>query len=93
MLSAKYNTHMKSVSTIAKTLGRLGGLARAKRLSATHKKKIASQGGKARAESIRLKKCIEENFKYVAAIQELQGGPMKVKRVKTCTHRLPGHYE
>jgi hypothetical protein len=80
---------VKSVSSIAKALGKRGGQARAKRLSAERKKAIAAQGGRSRAESLQLKRCIEENFKYVAAIQELQGGPVKVKHVKTWKHRLP----
>lgn len=83
---------MSRVSAIAKSLGRLGGLARAKRLSADHKKKIAALGGQARAKSLQFQRRVEENFNYLAAVQELQGKSVPVKRVKTWQRRLPGHY-
>lgn len=83
---------MSRVSAIAKSLGRLGGLARAKRLSADHKKKIASRGGKARAESLLAARRIRENFDYLAAVQTLQGKAAPIKSVSNYTGPLPGHY-
>jgi hypothetical protein len=91
MLSAKYNIKMK-LADIAKKMGSLGGKARAKRLSSEAKKAIASLGGRARSQSILAAKRIEQNFAYVAAMNELRGGPIKVKRIKTSNDRLPGIY-
>ena len=91
MLSAKYNSAMKT-SDIAKALGRLGGRARAKKLSAAHKKRIASMGGKARAQSLLAARRIIENFRYVNTIRKLRGESNKVTRLKTFGGRLPGIY-
>lgn len=83
---------MPSISNIAKALGRLGGLARAKRLTADHKKRIASSGGKSRATSLLATRRIVENFRYVEAMQALAPQSPQIKRVKTCKTTLPGHY-
>lgn len=83
---------MKRVSTIAKKLGRLGGLARAKRLSADQKRIIASRGGKARAESLLAARRIQENFDYLDAVLALQGKNVTIKSVSNYTGPLPGHY-
>ncbi len=78
---------------MAKTLGRLGGLARAKRLSATHKKKIAAHGGMARAQSLLAARRIRENFDYLNAVFALQGKTITIKSVATYKGPLPGHYD
>lgn len=83
---------MSRASAIAKSLGRLGGLARAKRLSADHKKKIASSGGKARAESLLAARRIQENFDYLDAVIALQDKPITIKSVSHYAGPLPGHY-
>lgn len=78
---------------IAKVLGQRGGRARAKRLSAADKKRIASLGGQARAESFLLKHRIARNFHYVTALRELAGRSYKIKRVKNTRERLPEIYD
>lgn len=60
-----------SLRSYAKALGKKGGVMRAQRLSADKKKKIAALGGKARVESLRITKRIEENFRYLEAMQTL----------------------
>ena len=45
----------------ARALGRRGGRARALRLSAADRKRIASQGGKARVQSLRAARRIADN--------------------------------
>jgi hypothetical protein len=77
---------------LAKIPGRLGGRARAKRLSVEHKKKIASLGGRSRSKSLQAARRIVENFLYVAAIRDLAGKSYKIRRVKTFKNRLPGIY-
>ena len=58
---------------MAKALGQRGGQARARRLLAEEKQRIASLGGQARAESFLLKRRIAKNFRYVAVVRELAG--------------------
>lgn len=55
----------------ARELGRRGGLARARRLSPQRRKIIAISGAKARLLSLRATKRIEENFRYLEAVQVL----------------------
>jgi hypothetical protein len=71
MLSAKYISIM-NLSQIAKQLGRRGGLARAKSLSLSRRKAIASLGGQARALSRHAVRRVEENFRYLEAIEALR---------------------
>lgn len=77
------------VNNIAKRLGRRGGRARAKKLSALERKRIAAQGGEARAESYRAKRIIEENFRYLEFIEQFLPKP-KITRVSEVSHPLPG---
>ncbi len=91
MLSAKYNIPMNRTQ-MAKALGRLGGRARARRISAGQRKKISSLGGKARAESLQAARRIVANFRYVNTIRKLRGESDKVVRLKTFGGRLPGIY-
>lgn len=83
---------MKSIRSIAKALGKRGGLARAKRLSAAQKKAIASHGGRARAKSLLATRRVRENFEYLNAVIALQGKPKPIKSVSTYNGPLPGHY-
>ena len=78
---------------IAKVLGRRGGQARARRLSVADKKRIASLGGQARAESFLLKRRIARNFHYAAVLRELAGRSYQVRRVKNTRERLPGIHD
>ena len=78
-------------SEIARILGRLGGLKRARRLSRTRRSEIALLGSQARAESLRLERAIRSNFDYVAAIRLLHP-PHKVSSESTPTRKLPGIY-
>jgi hypothetical protein len=91
MLSGKYNLRM-NLSDVARALGRRGGRARAKRLSAAEKRRIASLGGRARLESIRAARRITDNFAYAAAVGDLRGRPARVARLATFGGRLPGIY-
>jgi hypothetical protein len=78
-------------SQAAKALGRLGGLARRKKLSTKRRQEIARQGAEARKESFRLARTIVQNFNYVVAIRELWP-PGPVISTSTCTGPLPGIY-
>ncbi len=77
---------------MARAMGRRGGRARAKRLSAERRRQIASLGGRARHRSLLVAQRIVDNLRYVAAVLELRGGPRKVLRMRTCRGRLPGLY-
>lgn len=81
-----------NTTEMAKALGRRGGLSRAKRLPAEERKRIASLGGEARRRSREAMREIAINSMYAAMMTELQGGPVKVTRVKNFTGRLPGIY-
>ena len=79
----------KDISQMAKTLGSLGGKARADSLTATQKKNIAALGAKARVISLQAAKRIRKNFLYLDAMQELRGDTVRVTRVSTCNQPLP----
>ena len=74
-------------------MGRRGGRARAKRLSAARRRQIASLGGRARALSLLAERRILENLRYAAAIVQLQGGVPEVQRLKTASGRLASQGE
>ncbi len=76
---------------LAKALGRRGGLARAKSLSAEQRKKIASLGGQVKALSAKAAQRIEKNFKYLKAVQGLRKLP-RSKSVSRVSQPLPGIY-
>ena len=61
-----------SVRQYAQILGRRGGRARARSLSSQARKKIASLGGRAKALSRHAVRRIEDNFKYLEAIEALR---------------------
>ncbi len=80
-----------NIRQIAKKMGRKGGLARAKSLSAEQRKQIASLGGRVRAISNKAVQRIEDNFIYLETLRELRKVP-SVKSVSQVRHRLPGIY-
>ena len=62
-----------NVHQFAQILGRRGGQARARSLSAPERKKIASLGGRAKALSHHAVRRIEDNFRYLEATEALRG--------------------
>lgn len=76
---------------LARALGRQGGLARAKNLSASQRKKIAAKGGRMKALSAKAAARIEANFKYLKVVEELQKTP-RPKAVSRVDQPLPGIY-
>jgi hypothetical protein len=76
----------------AAALGRRGGLARARRLSADERRRVASLGGIARRRSLEAARRIEINLRYAEAIRELRGISPAVVRVASTKSRLPGIY-
>jgi hypothetical protein len=77
---------------MARVMGRRGGRARARRLSAERRRQIASLGGQARHRSLQAARRIVDNLRYAAAVLELRGGVPRVLRMKTFSGRLPGLY-
>ena len=55
-------------------------------------KRIASLGGKARFQSLQAARRIVDNFRYAAALGDLRGRPVTVKRLRTFGGPLPGIY-
>jgi hypothetical protein len=78
-----------SLSEMARTLGRRGGLHRAQRLSHRRRTDIARMGAKARVESLRLAEVIRNNFDYARALDRLNP-PTPVRPEATCPRPLPG---
>jgi hypothetical protein len=60
------------VRQVARALGCLGGLARARALSAERRRQIASQGGRSKALSRHAARRIEENFKHLERVEALR---------------------
>jgi hypothetical protein len=81
-----------TISEIASTLGRRGGLSRARRLSSRRRAEIARMGARARGESLRLAAAIRNNFDYVSAIQQLHPAS-DVRSQSVFSGPLPGIYE
>jgi len=79
-----------NLSDIARALGRRGGRARARRLSAAERKQIASLGGRARRQSMQAARRVTDNFRYATAVDLLRPRPASIKRVSAFTGRLPG---
>lgn len=77
---------------MAKSLGRQGGLARARRLSPAERTRIASLGGKARGESLLAARRIVDNYRHAAVLADLRGRPTAVKHLRTFAGPLPGIY-
>lgn len=91
LLSVKYSGPM-DVRAMARAMGRRGGRARARRLSAARRRQIASLGGRARHRSLLVARRIADNLLYAAAALELRGGQPDLLRMRTFTGRLPGLY-
>jgi hypothetical protein len=70
-LAVSKDTFME-LSSIARALGRRGGLARARKLSAGRRKEIASQGGRSKALSRHASRRIRENFEYLERVNALR---------------------
>lgn len=77
---------------MARLLGRRGGRARAKKLPPEERRRIAALGGEARRRSFEAARNVIDNFRYAAAVVELQGGLPQVVKMKTFRGRLPGIY-
>jgi hypothetical protein len=77
---------------MARAMGRRGGRARARRLSAARRQQIASLGGRARHRSLLAARRIADNLRYAAAVLELRGERPQILRERTFTGRLPGLY-
>jgi hypothetical protein len=60
-------------------------------LSGVERRRVASLGGRARRESLQAARRIADNFRYLAAIQELTP-TARVTRLKAFRGRLPGLY-
>jgi hypothetical protein len=56
---------------LAQALGRLGGLARARRLTAARRGESAAKGGRAKALSRVAALRIRDNFRYLEAVEAL----------------------
>lgn len=77
---------------IARVLGRRGGRARAQRLSAAERKRIASLGAQARAVSLQAARRITDSLRYADVVTELRGGAPEVTRMRTFNGPIPGTY-
>ena len=76
---------------MARALGRRGGRARARNLTADARRRIAALGGAARRRSLARARRHEDNFKYTAMVLDLQPRP-RVERMRTFDGPLPGLY-
>jgi hypothetical protein len=74
---------------MAKILGSRGGRARARRLSANERRRIASLGGHARRQSIEAERRLISTLQYAAAVRELRGGPPRVVSMRAFKGPLP----
>ncbi|MGQ0734490.1 MAG: hypothetical protein ACT4QD_12645 [Acidobacteriota bacterium] len=77
---------------IARVLGRRGGRARAARLSAEERRRIASLGGQARRRSIGAKQRVLVNLRHARMIVSMRGGAERITRMKRCSGPIPGLY-
>jgi hypothetical protein len=76
---------------MARALGRRGGRARARNLTADDRHRIAALGGAARRRSLEAARRHADNFLYAAMVLELQPPP-RVERVRNFNGPLPGIY-
>ncbi len=80
------------ITDVAKALGALGGLARARRLSAADRRRIARLGGHARRRSMEVGQRIIDTVAYATAADDLRRPAQRIVRVSTCKGPLPGLY-
>ena len=66
------NDGFMGLSSIARALGRRGGVARARKLSPERRREIASQGGRSKALSRHASRRIRENFEYLKRVSALR---------------------
>jgi hypothetical protein len=90
VLSGKYNEAVNA-RDMARALGRRGGRARARNLTADERRRIAALGGAARRRSLDAARRLAANFVYAAMVRELRPPPA-VERMKSFSGRLPGLY-
>lgn len=76
---------------MARALGRRGGRARARNLTAEQRRRIAALGGVARRRSFDFARRHSDNFTYAAVVLELQPPP-RVEGMRTFNGPLPGLY-
>jgi hypothetical protein len=81
-----------NLRAMARAMGRRGGEARARRLSAARRRQIASAGGRARRRSLLAARRMADTLSYAAAVLELRGGRLGVARLRSFDGRLPGVY-
>jgi hypothetical protein len=79
------------LSDMARALGRRGGRARARRLAAPDRQRIASLGGQARARSFQAARRVRDNFRYLEAVDDLRPRAV-VRRSSAFAGPLPGIY-
>jgi hypothetical protein len=77
---------------LAQLLGRRGGRARARRLTAEERRRIASSGGHARRESLEAAMRIAATLRHAQMVAQLQQRSGAIARVKRCRGPLPGIY-
>lgn len=80
-----------NINQIAKALGRKGGLARAKKLSAEQRRKISTRGGQIKAISAKAEQRILDNLLWLETLRELRK-VNPVKSVSRVRNKLPGIY-
>jgi len=88
LAAGKLDRMSGSFTSIAKQLGRRGGVQRARRLPPQRRAEIARLGALARLESLRLARAIRTNFDYVAAVRQL-APPTPVESTSAHVGRLP----
>jgi hypothetical protein len=81
-----------NLGQMARMLGRRGGQVRASRLSAQERRRIASEGGRARSASLQAARRIVANLRYAALVLELQDRSTRVRRLRAFAGPLPGIY-
>ena len=64
-------------------------MARARRLSAAERRAIAALGGRARSLSFHAARRINENFRYLEAVEALRGGRPAVVKLQRLDEPLP----
>jgi hypothetical protein len=77
---------------MATTVGRRGGHARGKRVTAADRSRVAALAGRARQRAPDAARRIIDTLEYAAAVRELRTRTREVKRMKTIKGRLPGVY-
>ena len=77
--------------TMARALGRRGGRARARNLTAIERRRIAALGGAARRRSLEAARRLAANLVYAAVVRELRPPPV-IERMKSFNGPLPGLY-